>query len=559
MSSQPHDNHTQQPFDGLEPELSPDDPLEHRLLADGARWRVHTAPPVEPFARRVNAALRESSLLADMSVEERSMSQRIVTPPPITAARPPRRRPGPWSTLVAVAAAVAIVATLAWVFQTMPHSRVGGATGTPTPNPAAHVTHPRGHWADVVQYTIPSGSLVVAPSDPRVAYRRVASQSDPTSVTLARTSDGGATWTTLALPTDDGGVGAGDVDISPLDPQTIFLSLQGDQNNPHCPAYISQGPGTDIGPAALKAENAPHADAQLGPQHPTGGGYGCSFQYVSRDGGLHWSHPQFPWPAQHLAGVGTPGAVEAQGTTLFAAVAGNLNGPAYVGVRLVSSSDGGTTWSAADAAIFAAGQIVSSYTLLPGTSELYALSVPQHKAYNEVTSATVWRSEDAGARWARAGTCPLFEASLVGTTNTPGGPTLYALRLDVYPGGPGPVYASRDRGQTWSPVPTTGWPQNQIVANWAPNVLADGSLLLEFLSQPAPDMPVVSIWDNANATFYAWRPGDTSWFAAVPRPGSASVAQTWLTTPAHGGPQTLWIVAATQQGTVITVRKCVLE
>ena len=556
MPSQPQ-NPNAQPFDGLEPERSPDDPLERRLLADGARWRAHAAPAVEPFARRVNATLRERLLLADTPVEERPMSQRIITPPPRVAPYPPRRRSGKWGTLVAVAAAVVIVAMLAWVFQSISHSRLAGQTTTATPSPVPHITHPRGQWADEVKYTLDSSrALYVAPSDPRVAFRAISPQSNPMAIALARTTDGGATWTNVALPSDDGGW-FGDLAVSPLDPQTVFLLLFAEQSDPHCPPS-ALGPGTDIGPAALKAPNAPHADARLGPLYPTSGGYSCSFQYVSRDGGAHWSHPTFPWPGMHLDEV-PPNAspVQVQGTTLFAALAGNLNGPAYVGVRLVSSSNGGTTWSAADADIFAAGQIVSSYTLMPGTSEIYALSVPQQKGYNEVTASMVWRSEDAGAHWARVGTCPLFEAGLIGTTSTPGGPTLYALRLDTYPGGPGPIYASRDRGQTWSPVPTTGWPQNQIVANWAPNVLADGSLLLEFLSPQAPDMLGVSYLDNANATFYAWRPGDALWFQAVPPPGSASVSQTWLNTPANG-PQTLWIVVHTQ-GTIYTVRKCVLQ
>src|SRR5258708_12669877 len=140
MSSQPH-NHGPQPTDGLEPEFSPDDPLERRLLADGARWRAHTAPPVEPFARRVNAALRESRRQADTFEEEQPMSQRIVTPPTRVASQPPRRRPGTWNTLVAIAAAIAIVATLAWIFQAIPHLRLAGNSPTPTPPSPPHLTH----------------------------------------------------------------------------------------------------------------------------------------------------------------------------------------------------------------------------------------------------------------------------------------------------------------------------------------------------------------------------------------------------------------------------------
>ena len=60
MSSQ---SQPPQPGDNPGPEFSPDDAhddmLERRLLEDGAQWRADTAPPLAPFARRVNAALRE--------------------------------------------------------------------------------------------------------------------------------------------------------------------------------------------------------------------------------------------------------------------------------------------------------------------------------------------------------------------------------------------------------------------------------------------------------------------------------------------------------------------
>src|SRR5260221_12707624 len=106
---------------------------------------------------------------------------------------------------------------------------------------------------------------------------------------------------------------------------------------------------------------------------------------------------------------------------------------------------------------------------------LYALSLPQQTQYNQRFSATVWSSEDAGAVWARVGTCPLFQAGLIGTTSTPGGPTLYALRMDTYPGGPLPIYVSRTGGRTWAPVPTNRRPQLPIFDPSTPQRLARGS------------------------------------------------------------------------------------
>lgn len=495
------------------------------------------------------------------------MSQRIVTPPPRVISQPPRHRPGKWGTLVAVAAAVVIVAMLAWVFQSMTHSRLAGQSTTPVPTSVPHITHPRGHWADAAQYTLSSGGILyVAPTDPRVAFRAVPSPADPTVTALSRTTDGGATWANIALPTDDGGWFGG-LAISPLDQQTVFLTLGGDQNNPHCPAY-ALGPGTDIGPAALKTTANLHASVRLGPLHPTSGGYMCSFQYVSRDGGAHWSHPTFPWPAQHFAGPGSAStsAVEAQGSALFAAVIGNLNGQAFDGVRLAASTDGGTTWTAADAAIYATGQIVTDYTAIPGTTTLYALSVPQQTAAGQESSAEMWSSQDAGAHWSRLGTAPLVQATLIGATVPGFGPILYAagIKSGAY-GASLLVYASRDGGHTWSQAPSAGPPgtgasappEQPMTAPSALGILDDGSLL-EFFHQPAPNA-TGNIWMNADVSFYAWRPGDSAWFQAAPGLASGLVIGSWLTTPANGGPQTVWIVVQSQQGTTFTVRKCVLQ
>ena len=98
--------------------------------------------------------------------------------------------------------------------------------------------------------------------------------------------------------------------------------------------------------------------------------------------------------------------MQVQGTTLFAAVTSNLNGEAFDGVRLVASEDGGSTWSAVDTAIYAAGQVITSYTAISGTTSVYAISVPQQTPYGQENHAELWSSEDAGAHWTRVGTAP---------------------------------------------------------------------------------------------------------------------------------------------------------
>ena len=73
-----------------------------------------------------------------------------------------------------------------------------------------------------------------------------------------------------------------------------------------------------------------HADEAARPADPPAAA-SCFYQFVSHDSGAHWSQQSFPWRLQLLptsAGgtSGFPGQV--QGTTLFAAVTGNLNGEA---------------------------------------------------------------------------------------------------------------------------------------------------------------------------------------------------------------------------------------
>ena len=324
------------------------------------------------------------------------------------------------------------------------------------------------------------------------------------------------------------------------DPQTVFLTLLGDVlSDPHCPGYAIYN----------------------GLVPPPSGYYPCDFQYVSHDGGAHWSHVSFPWPDQSFVGYGGSFPVQVQGTTLFAKVTGNVvvdGGPHYEGVRLVSSTNGGSTWSAADSAIYAAGQVVENYTAIPGTTNLYAISLPQKTNFGQEKNVALWSSEDDGAHWTRVGAAPFAEAVLTGTTLTPGGPTLYAVGLHPspagYPDGEEPIgiVESRDGGlELDAGAPSTGWPQGQAPNPddiWSPTTLADGSLLLQFIDTSTSSM-----------SFYAWRPGDTTWFPVTPLP-SGSVNQVWLTSSANG-PQSIWIVvksSQSSQGNTYTVRQCVL-
>ena len=223
----------------------------------------------------------------------------------------------------------------------------------------------------------------------------------------------------------------------------------------------------------------------------------------------------------------------------------------------MASTDDGSTWSAVDSAIYAAGQVVTSYTAIPGTTSLYAMSVPQQTPYDQENNAALWSSEDAGAHWTRVGPAPFAQATLTGTTHTPGGSTLYAVGTNLPP----PAVCCLS-----SPVATAAAPGCQCPApagRRARRPIPGRSLpwptaryCCSSSSRPKVTFPELGM--NANVSFYAWRPGDTTWFPVTPRPGGGTVVQAWLTSPANG-PQTLWIVVASQQGPTYTVRQCVLQ
>ena len=100
---------------------------------------------------------------------------------------------------------------------------------------------------------------------------------------------------------------------------------------------------------------------------------------------------------------------------LFASVTGNDE--YYDGARLVASEDGGSTWNDVDGAIYTAGQVVTSYTAIHGTTSLYAISVPQDTPSGQEAPSVLWSSADAGANWKRVGPAPLALAEMTGTTS----------------------------------------------------------------------------------------------------------------------------------------------
>jgi hypothetical protein len=426
------------------------------LLRREAQTSVATSPQDEEMSMS-NQLDRETNPL-DIEIVSRHVQ------------RPAPRRPGKLSAFAVLAAVMLLVALMGVTLRALSLERQVG--------PAA-----AGQWSDVAQFTMSNNAfptIFVAPSNPNVIYEAVSSTA--TNYTLRRSDDHGTTWVSLRQPTTDGRVWVGDLFTSPLDPLVVFLSLIGDPSVPGCPA-LSPTP------------------AQEGSSQgtPTPGGYSCSLQFMSRDGGMHWSRPIFPLPEQHFTGgLGPTTAMLAQGTQLYATIIGDGSGAMPYVSRLVASDDGGTTWSLVDGGLQAEDASIVSYCVIPTSTTLYATTLPQGTTTLTATPATkgtppstvtppptlLWRSDDAGLHWSRVGTLAQTQMQLIGAGMSSHEVLLYAAVLE----GSSPmqgIRVSTDGGVTWQAAPSAGIPAGLLPVLFPPaGTLADGSLVLGFVAGP---------------------------------------------------------------------------
>lgn len=419
------------------------------------------------------------------------------------------------------AAAVAMVATVAALIAVLitlaPGHRPGtsaGVGGTDTE---------RGRWVDLtaLDYNAVEGANslpAIAPTNPLVVYETHAGgskpfDSHPAVSTMRRTDDGGKTWHTLPLPVAGDHVEALGVAVSPLNAYTVFLDVF-DFHGGDCPADRAQtsegGPGTAV----------------------------CWLQYTSVDAGQHWTATVLPLAGTLSADTsadGVPaiykGSLHALGDKLYAGF--GCAGPAGSCTRLVTSSDGGLTWTFADAAIVSAGGGTCDYAPSPDGATLFVVTSAKSCWLNEQGPLTLWRSSDAGAHWTQAGTLPtpnirgmlitqskaddkqLLYAMLPRTTNmqTVKGSNVYP-KVPVWSSDIADLKVSADGGTTWESAPNAGIPAdlkpvNQYGTMNMLGTLSDGSVVMEFIAKSASD-------DFAGATLFAWKRGDSAWRQIAP-------------------------------------------
>ncbi|PWT78933.1 MAG: hypothetical protein C5B60_00440 [Chloroflexi bacterium] len=471
----------------------------------------------------------------------------------------PTRSASRWRAGAPVMAVVALVA----VFAVVVHSFTAAG------HPPASATHP-GTWTK--QYTVQAhnGPPVVAPGDPRVIYKLAG------SLAFQRSDDGGKTWTSYTAPnqkvTNDPQASL-TLQVSPLDAMMVFATISSNPSNPNCPQVGYTADATSSSSNTL-ADTVARA-----------GGYSCTFQYVSTNGGGSWSTPVVPIRGDLGQFYFTGGShfnppFVAQGNRLYTSLSPDINGPQPQGFRLVSSLDG-IHWSAADALLAAQNLSVFEYAVTPTGSTVFATTLLNSPAGG--FHRDFWRSDDAGADWTDLGAFPeapnpedttyLLGAGSVGgqaaayyatvsyVTSPPSTPSLGAP-LDVAVDGitANNVYASLDNGKTWRTSPAAGVPSGQRAAPETLGNRKDGSLVLAF------DTRLSSTGNNTsasgNVTFYSWRPGGQTWTQLSPSLAVSSAmpagnAYQWLT-PAeeNGSPATIW--AVTEANDAFTLWSCAL-
>ncbi|HEX2351036.1 MAG TPA: hypothetical protein VHI51_21580 [Ktedonobacterales bacterium] len=516
----------------------PDDVQElyQTLQHEGASWRRSAAPEIE----RVNQRLRSQVALlsAQRPAEEAATTTattRHIAQPLVTVSAPsgygkpgshrltvashlrgsgPRRWITTGATLAVIAGFVSVLAlaavhrpTLAPQKGDTSGSAVTGVSGDTGAAPSGWVSLSKLDYSAVFSANDPPA---IAPSDPNVIYETMAQGlQEHAPASMRATSDGGKTWRTLALPLPADHIGYAGISVSPANPQVVFLSLI-DTVAADCPANRLESMGE-------------------------GSGSLCRLEYTSVDGGAHWRATNLP-----LAG-GVPGLLTASANSGLAgpilsnsaSVQGERLFSGFLCVdfgctRLLSSADGGVTWSFADQGMLAGGaKNVCDYAASAASATLYAATSAGACGYNQQQPYTLWTSHDAGASWTKVGVLATSnERGMVVAQDSATGASLLYMGLprttamsqdkmgDPFPvisQSPSDVLVSVDGGQTWQHAPTQGIPAgHSIYFQIGPlGTLRDGSVLMDVI--PTTSANGAEADNFSGSAIYAWKPGDTSW------------------------------------------------
>ncbi len=502
--------------------------------------------------------------------------------------QPYARRPRFVQGLLAIAAAIIIVALLGAVFYTLGANHRNAPVGQ-NRIPNVHYLGAKAKWQAQGPFAGGNIQYVFAQSDPQIVYKTAG------NFLFQRSGDGGKTWQNLAPPLGDfpaGTAGQLRVVVSPVNPQILILTLGSGPTNPNCPQSLvgaaSSGRHVVGGGlmGAITTSASALAAAPLSQTIPAAGGYSCSFQYISGNGGASWAKV-------HLPGDLRLGALYLQhplnangqisGSRLYAVTYHNANGSIPLGSRLMTSGDGGLTWRFADLAFDAQGWATYNVAVAPTGSTVLALTVPinansGNSSGLNPTVSEFWRSDDAGAHWADLGPAPYrdkYGADEGLTISDAGGKLLiYSAVNNVIIGSatapiatrdstPDHVFVSVDDGHTWQRAPLVGIPTGENAIGAPLGTLSNGAIVFQFSKEQAQMTTAQGTTTYAvsysNTAYYAWRPTTNAWqpLTALLLGSVGDFGVQWLTSAQSGQPETIWALAFNGQS--YTLEWCALS
>ncbi|MGH2504943.1 MAG: hypothetical protein ACRDID_20730 [Ktedonobacterales bacterium] len=514
--------------------------LYQTLTQEGAAWRGTAAPEIERIRQRLNAqvALLSAEQPADDAPTTRRIAQPLVTVSapgshgahvPEYATRAPHSRATRVRRWITTGATLAVIAGFVGALGLAATHRPSGPPpkGVSGDNGAAStgwVSRGQLDNSAVFSANDPPG---IAPSDPNVVYETMAQGlQEHAPASMRATRDGGKTWRTLALPLQADHIGYAGISVSPINPQVIFLSLI-DTVSADCPANRLESMGE-------------------------GAGSFCRLEYTSVNGGASWSAANLPLangvPGLLTTNVNSGGPIvsnsaSAQGQRLLSSFMCFNFGC----TRLVSSVDGGVTWSFADQQMLAGGaKNVCDYTASATSATVYATTAAGQCGYG--VQNTLWVSHDTGANWTKVGDLATTNerGMVMGQDSATGASLLYmglprttAMSKDkmgdpfpVISQSPSDVVVSVDGGQTWQHAPTQGIPAgHSVYFQIGPlGTLRDGSVLMDVI--PTASANGADADNFSGSAIYAWKPGDASWRYMT---SVSAEIDTLLVTPAASG------------------------
>ncbi|HEY7123073.1 MAG TPA: sialidase family protein [Ktedonobacterales bacterium] len=518
------ESHDPTEFEPLPPEL---EALHYRLLADGAVWR-DGLPSTEHLEERLSQ-IHSQERVPQPARARTARQEAVTTPFPASTKGVVSVFPGRIKTITAIVAIAAVVALFAFLLRGFAIGHINTGAGAPSPT--------SGQSTQVAPGYYDSYFPVIAPSDPQVIYKVAQKGQATPEMLLARSDDGGHTWQTFALPAGK----ANDqllpyVYVSPLNAHYVFLLVDTRQKYGDCTASQAFAGGSS--PLVAHSGGNPLCSADT--------------TYLSTDGGQHWTQPQFPQtntqnsqgllpvpgdtPVQSLSTTSIPDSVQvfrAQGNRLYTYLGVHVGSTAAAVVargRLVTSTDGGLTWSLADNGL---PSNLCDYSPTPTGSTIFAVV---GTCSSEVQGKwTFWRSDDAGKHWTqlfqlKSSAVPyeafLFMGIVAVQPSDGAQPLLYLDLADTANGfSPSPetvsVYGTSERALL--DAPTQGFPAGQNPGRPL-GVLSDGSVLFA-----------------TDDGFYSWKAGDVSWKKLAPKVNGV-LAYAFVAAPGADGKQALVVV-----------------